>query len=105
MTRCMGVSSDDFPSSMGQGNIHGLMLPYLKNGNFLKPIKLVRFRKKLLSLVSFKAEKFLSQFRIIYLYYIILTTVADLPSFRQVAPCILLHCTVNSSHDIKSKLY
>jgi hypothetical protein len=51
MTRCMGVSSGAFPSSMGQGKNHVLVLPYLKNGIFLKPIKLVSFRKKVLNLV------------------------------------------------------
>jgi hypothetical protein len=48
----MGVSSGDFPSSKGQSKNHVIMLPYLKNGTFLKAIKFYSFQKKILSLVS-----------------------------------------------------
>jgi hypothetical protein len=47
----MGVSSGDFPSSMGQSK-NRVMFPYLKNGSFFKAIKFFSLHKKLSTLVS-----------------------------------------------------
>jgi hypothetical protein len=47
----MGVSSSDFPSSMGQSKNHVLLLIYLKNGTFLKQSS-SSLQNTILSLVS-----------------------------------------------------